>query len=182
MPDLPIDYPRLTRSGAGKVSSPDVKHYRTGSAELDRLAAEHDRIWKVFLESPNKVISPPLSSAPMPAISAVLIIPELTPEQKAPFARAHKLAEIQKVVAQHFDISILGIISKSRLKKFVHARQVAMYICRTMTGLPYPRIGEWFGGRDHTTVMHGVRKIEALTKQDYVLADEIAALRAGLEQ
>ena len=185
MPDIPIDFPRINRNGAGRVSSPDVKRYHTGSALKDKLAAEHDRIWKVFLAQREVVIPPdPQVINPLPQPAEEIAEAEVLIEdpKSKPFARARKIAEIQKVVAQHSNLSVIDIISKRRVPAIAQTRQIAMYLCRNITLLSYPEIGKWFGGKDHSTVIHGVQKITKLIAKDYVLADEIAMLRERLEK
>ncbi|MHA0111663.1 helix-turn-helix domain-containing protein, partial [Klebsiella pneumoniae] len=67
---------------------------------------------------------------------------------------------VQKLVAEHFKLRIADLKSKRRQRAFAHPRQIAMYLARKLTNSSYPDIGEKFGGKDHTTVMHNVRKIE----------------------
>jgi len=67
---------------------------------------------------------------------------------------------IKKHVCKHFNIKISDIESTKRARQFSYPRQIAMYLCRTMTDLSLPKIGEYFGDRDHTTVLHAVDKIE----------------------
>ncbi|MBI2342629.1 MAG: chromosomal replication initiator protein DnaA, partial [Deltaproteobacteria bacterium] len=68
---------------------------------------------------------------------------------------------IQKMVSDHFKLKISDLKSTRRLKSFVVPRQIAMYLCKKHAGSSFPEIGEKFGGKDHTTVIHAVRKIEA---------------------
>lgn len=67
---------------------------------------------------------------------------------------------IQKEVCKYYDLNINEMLSKKRNKQLVYPRQVAMFLCRKMTDASFPLIGDQFGGRDHTTVMHGVEKID----------------------
>ena len=80
---------------------------------------------------------------------------------------------LDKTVAERFGFSVEEIIGKSRRRPLVTARQVAMYVVRELTDLSYPAIAREFGGRDHTTVIHAVEKIEAL------MAERKADLRPG---
>lgn len=66
---------------------------------------------------------------------------------------------IKKKVCKKFDIKIIDIESKKKARKFSYPRQIAMYLCREMTNLSLPKIGEYFGNRDHTTVLHACEKI-----------------------
>ncbi len=68
---------------------------------------------------------------------------------------------IQKTVAEHYQIKTNELKSQKRLKNIVLPRQIAMYISRNLTDLSYPEIGEKFGGKDHSTIIHAIKKIEA---------------------
>jgi chromosomal replication initiator protein len=72
-------------------------------------------------------------------------------------------------------------LSSRRTANVVRPRQVAMYLAKILTLRSLPEIGRRFGGRDHTTVLHAVRKIEALAANDSALADEIEALKRQLQ-
>ena len=76
---------------------------------------------------------------------------------------------IQKEVCKHYGLSLSELLSKKRNKQLVYPRQIAMFLCRKMTDASFPLIGDQFGGRDHTTVMHGVEKIEKEAAADQVL-------------
>ncbi len=83
---------------------------------------------------------------------------------------------IQKVVADFFGLKLSDMKSDKRLKNLVHARQIAIWLCRDMTKSSYPDIGNRFGGKDHSTVIYAAKKIDAALKDDYKLAkiiDEI---------
>ena len=89
--------------------------------------------------------------------------------------------EIQKRVAEHFNIRLADMHSARRARAVARPRQVAMYLCKQLTPRSLPEIGKKFGGRDHTTVMHAVRKIEELLVSDRSLAEDIELLRRMLE-
>ena len=67
------------------------------------------------------------------------------------------------------------------MRTFARPRQVAMYLCKQMTARSLPEIGRRFGGRDHTTVMHGVKRIEELRGSDGQIAEDLELLRRALE-
>lgn len=94
--------------------------------------------------------------------------------------RMPMVAEIKSVVSEFFDISPLNLDSRSRKAKFVWPRQIAMYLSSTLTLRSLPDIGRRFGGRDHTTVLHAVRKIERLVAEDPETADLINDLKEEL--
>lgn len=89
--------------------------------------------------------------------------------------------EIQRKVSDHFNIRLSDLIGPKRVRTFARPRQIAMYLSKKMTSRSLPEIGRRFGGRDHTTVMHGVRKIEELKQQDSQIADDLELLRRSLE-
>ena len=88
--------------------------------------------------------------------------------------------DIQKKVAAYYDIKIADMSSPRRLKQVTVPRQVAMYLCKQLTSLSLPDIGRKFGGRDHTTVLHSVRKIEELLETDSKLVSDINYLKDSI--
>jgi len=88
--------------------------------------------------------------------------------------------EIQRRVAEHFNIKLLEMTSSRRARVVARPRQVAMYLAKQLTQRSLPEIGRKFGGRDHTTVMHGVRKIEELMLSDRALAEDVDVLQRML--
>ncbi|MDP4593708.1 MAG: chromosomal replication initiator protein DnaA [Beijerinckiaceae bacterium] len=88
-----------------------------------------------------------------------------------------KVEEILKLVSSHYNVSRQDILSSRRTAVVVKPRQVAMYLAKTLTLRSLPEIGRRFGGRDHTTVLHAVRKIETLTGKDAGLREEIELLK-----
>ncbi|MBD3838680.1 helix-turn-helix domain-containing protein, partial [Brevundimonas sp.] len=88
--------------------------------------------------------------------------------------------EIQKTVADHFNLKQADLLSERRTRSVARPRQMAMYLCKQHTTRSYPDIGRRFGGRDHTTVLHGVRKIEELMAQDDQIARDVEALTRKL--
>ena len=91
-----------------------------------------------------------------------------------------KIEDIQKLVATHYNVSRADILSSRRTANVVRPRQIAMYLSKVLTLRSLPEIGRRFGGRDHTTVLHAVRKIEGLTGTDRVLQDEVELLKRML--
>ena len=88
---------------------------------------------------------------------------------------------VKKAVCKKYNIKITDIESKKRNREFSMPRQIAMYICREMTDLSYPKIGESFGGRDHTTVLHACEKINKQIKLDPILAEDIRNLKEDIQ-
>jgi chromosomal replication initiator protein len=93
-----------------------------------------------------------------------------------------KIEDIQKLVASHYSVSRADILSSRRTAAVVKPRQVAMFLAKILTPRSLPEIGRRFGGRDHTTVLHAVRKIEALLQNDPTLRDTLELLKRMLQE
>nr|WP_246752949.1 chromosomal replication initiator protein DnaA [Sinorhizobium sp. BG8] len=91
--------------------------------------------------------------------------------------RRVRIEDIQRVVAKHYNVSRQELVSNRRTRVIVKPRQIAMYLSKTLTPRSFPEIGRRFGGRDHTTVLHAVRKIEELISNDTKLSHEIELLK-----
>ncbi len=91
------------------------------------------------------------------------------------------IEEIQKKVAEHFNIRIADMHSARRARAIARPRQVAMYLAKQLTSRSLPEIGRKFGGRDHTTVMHAVKKVEELRQTDATFCEDVDLLRRMLE-
>ena len=89
--------------------------------------------------------------------------------------------EIKRKVADHYNLRLSDLISARRARAVARPRQVAMFLAKSLTSKSLPEIGRGFGGRDHTTVIHAVRKVEQLRETDSQLADDIELLRRMLE-
>lgn len=94
--------------------------------------------------------------------------------------RVVTIFDIQKAVGEHFNIRLEDFSSKRRTKSIAFPRQIAMYLSRELTDFSLPKIGEEFGGRDHTTVIHAHEKIEKLLKEDQQLQQDIKEIRSIL--
>ncbi|MBI0002664.1 chromosomal replication initiator protein DnaA [Bartonella sp. M0177] len=93
-----------------------------------------------------------------------------------------RIEEIQRVVARHYNVSKQDLLSNRRTRTIVKPRQVAMYLAKMMTPRSLPEIGRRFGGRDHTTVLHAVRKIEDMVGADQQLAKELELLKRLIDE
>ena len=98
--------------------------------------------------------------------------------------RAHDrritIDEIQRKVAEHYNLRLADMHSARRARNVARPRQVAMYLAKMLTARSLPEIGRKFGGRDHTTVMHAVRKIEELIEEDAQIAQDVDVVRRAL--
>ena len=110
---------------------------------------------------------------------------EHTHEVLADLLKAHdrqvSIDEIQRKVAEHFNIRVADMSSARRSRAVARPRQVAMYLAKQLTTRSLPEIGRKFGNRDHTTVIHGVNKVNELIQIDRAFADDVELLRRALE-
>ena len=119
-----------------------------------------------------------LTGAPLTVEAAEIAIRDLI---RAHEPKRVKIEDIQKLVASHYSVSRADILSSRRTAVVVKPRQVAMFLAKTLTMRSLPEIGRRFGGRDHTTVLHAVRKIEALQANDATLREELELLKRMLQ-
>ena len=110
--------------------------------------------------------------------TVVLVEPE---DPEPPPRPAPTMLDIKKAVASYFSISIFELVAHRHDAKLVRMRQIAMYLAKKLTARSLPQIGRHFDGRDHTTVMHAIRKIERLRPTDDVLNEQIRALEGALQ-
>jgi chromosomal replication initiator protein len=89
--------------------------------------------------------------------------------------------EIQKKVAEHYNLSLRDMTSERRSRAVARPRQVAMFLAKQLTSRSLPEIGKRFGGRDHTTVMHAVARVTELMGKDAAFAEDVDLLRRRLE-
>jgi chromosomal replication initiator protein len=109
---------------------------------------------------------------------------ESTQEVLQDLLRSHDrritIDEIQRKVAEHYNLRMADMHSARRARNVARPRQVAMYLAKQLTARSLPEIGRKFGGRDHTTVMHAVRKIEELIEEDAQIAQDVDIVRRAL--
>jgi chromosomal replication initiator protein len=84
--------------------------------------------------------------------------------------------------AEYFGLTMEDLCGSSRSRALVNARQVAMYLCRELTEMSLPKIGQEFGGRDHTTVMHAERKIRKLMAEKHAVFNQVTELTNRIKQ
>lgn len=95
--------------------------------------------------------------------------------------RVLTIEDIQRRASEFYGIKTSDLLSSRRLKTLTRPRQVAMYLCKELTTKSLPEIGRRFGGRDHTTVLHAVKKVQELRAADQDFAHDLATLRSSLE-
>ncbi|MBI5078874.1 chromosomal replication initiator protein DnaA, partial [Candidatus Saganbacteria bacterium] len=89
---------------------------------------------------------------------------------------------IKKISAEYYSVRIDDMSAKIRTKEIATARQVAMYVARKLTSASFPKIGEEFGGRDHTTVLHACEKMESAVKEDPEVAEAVEKISAAIKK
>jgi chromosomal replication initiator protein len=90
--------------------------------------------------------------------------------------------DIISAVAEYFKLSVDDLYGSSRSQQIASARQIAMYLCRELTSLSLPKIGQLFGGRDHTTVMYANKKISELMKERRSIYNQVSELTSRIKQ
>ncbi|MFK7839780.1 MAG: chromosomal replication initiator protein DnaA [Bdellovibrionales bacterium] len=117
-------------------------------------------------------------------VSKAEITLESTQDVLQDLLRAHDrritIDEIQRKVAEHYNLRLTDMHSARRARNVARPRQVAMYLAKQLTARSLPEIGRKFGGRDHTTVMHAVRKVEELIEEDAQIAQDVDVVRRAL--
>jgi DnaA-like protein len=177
------------------VATPSQKRAAAARRERERKIAAH-----AHPDSPISCPSASLrsqqagASRPQPPPQAVQAGPERLKKISAPLKTWFwivdevdpsapawlSIEEIQTAVAHHCKVAHPDLISARRTADVVRPRQIAMYLAKNLTPNSLPVIGRKFGGRDHTTVLHAVRKIEALRLRDNNLAGDLDAIRRAL--
>jgi hypothetical protein len=154
-----------------------------------KIAAQRDAAQEVILaraiEAP--IVEAPIVEAPKPPLVS---IEEWRDKQMSKYEVKVKhdldigtvdVKRVQRAVAEEYCISIVDMFSRRRDYKAVLPRHVAFYLSKKLTLLSLPAIGRRFGGRDHTTVLHGVKKIARMMEANLVFAAQVEALKSKLE-
>ncbi len=120
-----------------------------------------------------------LNRQPVDMALAEIVLKDLIPDDSTPSISA---ATIMAQTAAYFSLTVDDLCGTSRSRVLVNARQVAMYLCRELTELSLPKIGQTFGGRDHTTVMHADRKIRELMAERRSIYNQVNELTSRIKQ
>ncbi len=119
-----------------------------------------------------------LNQQPVDLAITGAVLTDLLPSDVGPEITA---AQIMGACASYFGVSIEELCGSSRSRTLVTARQISMYLCRELTDLSLPKIGQAFGGRDHTTVMHADRKIRGLMAEKRSLYNQVTDLTSRIK-
>jgi len=120
-----------------------------------------------------------LNQQPVDVNLAEIVLRDLIPDSQAPEITA---ATIMGVTAEYFDVSIDDLCGPGKTKALATARQISMYLCRELTDMSLPRIGQAFGGRDHTTVMYAEKKIRKEMAERRRIYDQVQELTSRIKQ
>jgi len=137
-------------------------------ARWARLAVEFELTKHKPKQKPKPAAPPPPPPPPIPE------------PQPTAWSGPPRIRDIQRAVAAHFELPLGQMLSHQRYRKLIGPRQVAMYLSRIMTHHSMPEIGRRFDGRDHTTIMHGVRRAQVKISVDNDLQEAVESLKNGL--
>ncbi len=172
----------------------DPKAVSTPSQLAEQLARKR-RLERLAAAAVPEVVTEVVVSSPAPVSKPKTgeeLIAEWTERQKERFKepwfsivdeiseRAQQrvnVLKIQMATARYYNVSRADILSHRRTNNVVKPRQIAMYLCKVLTMKSLPEIGRMFDGRDHTTILHAVKKIESLIAKDAVLASEVGSIK-----
>jgi hypothetical protein len=150
-----------------------VREYTSASEML----ANYQRIRKTYRDAPPGYVVLPVKAEPAPPSApapepppAAYILPPMVIGPLEGVERRIMLDDVRAAVCRVFGISKIDITSDRRMREIVIPRQIAMALCKRLTGASLPAIGRAFGGRDHTTVLHAVRKMAVFI--DYLPATD----------
>jgi chromosomal replication initiator protein len=189
---------RLKGGVAFEIGAPDVELRRRILSARYEVAREHNRgldIPEPILEyvaqsvvsngrdlegALNRLVAQwQFTNHPVTIHSAEITLRDLIGAREP---RRVRIEDIQRVVARHYNVSKADLLSSRRTRTIVRPRQIAMYLAKVLTPRSLPEIGRRFGGRDHTTVLHAVRKIEGMIEGDKTLAEEIELLKRMIDE
>ncbi|MFM7776376.1 MAG: helix-turn-helix domain-containing protein, partial [Actinomycetota bacterium] len=120
-----------------------------------------------------------LNRQPVDMGLAEIVLKDLIPDESAPEIT---VPTIMAQTAAYFSLTLDDLCGTSRSRVLVNARQIAMYLCRELTDLSLPKIGQTFGGRDHTTVMHADRKVRQLMAERRSIFNQVTELTNRIKQ
>ena len=132
-----------------------------------------DRRWQTIARG---MLTPEMDPTP----PTVMALGYWRPDPLRCYPAPLSVIDIQRAVCRHFHIDKSNLLSRRLTANVVFPRQIAMYLAKTLTRHSYPEIGRRFGGRDHTTVLHAARKIEALRLNNSELESMINTIKGSL--
>lgn len=143
--------------------------YKTEQVRLAEIA-EQSKQEAIRKAVEQKIIQEQVANAPQPKPFQVVHFHQSISKKK-------KINEIVSIVAQYFDISEMELLGERRTKNVIEARHTLYWLCRELTPYSLPEIGRRLDGRDHTTILHGIRRIDHLIASGHDIAEKCYALR-----
>jgi hypothetical protein len=154
-----------------------AKNAHSCRALLSRLRAFHAVAEPVVIHAPKMEPEP----QPEPVVPPPVEVQWIKSIEEMPDPRGPSVQEIKACVARHFNLTPRDLESPRRFAKIVRPRQIAFYLARKLTTRSFPDIGRRFGGKDHTTIIHSCKLIEACMETDPKLAETVRCLEAQLQ-
>lgn len=139
-----------------------------------RLIYPQNAVIDIEIDLKRRRVVPPPSPAPIPTVHMAPLQPYRAPRWY-PAAQ-----DITRVICEHYRVTVMDLRSGCKCRDIVRPRMAWCYIARTMTPWSTPKIGQFLGGRDHTTVLSAYRRMQNLIAADPAIAADIAAVRAAL--
>lgn len=153
------------------------------SSLTDRYRAARHRLSPtpkpVVVTIPPPAAGPLYEGSPERPESTHAVIPTFW-NMESPAPRFPSVSYIQSVVCLHYQLTLAQLLSERRHRNIVRPRQIAMYLAKTLTPRSLPEIGRRFGGRDHTTVLHAIRKVAALMDEDRDFARGVETVQQAI--
>lgn len=162
----------------------DAEQTRPSELELALTAAARHKDFHRRLEAAAAALHAP------PAVEAPTIAPPSAPDPDPPVAIVVaevwpiplSMLHIKQTTCEYFGVSVSEVVSARRTKHIINPRHVAVYLCKELTPYSLPAIGRAFGGRDHTTILHSLRRINnLLIRRNPVITAAVSKIRARLE-
>lgn len=178
VPDKPIDLAKPTRGVDGHTFEKLRRLRREAANEKVRQEASIRLQAKIDAIVARLKEPPPLEEDVV--VSHVAIAAE-TPVCLSPLGSGSRVSRIQKIVCDRYGLKLVRMLSRERTMNVSGPRQIAMYLCKRVALKSLPEIGRRFGGRDHTTVLHAVRKVEAMMADDPAFNVEIQGMIQAIE-
>ena len=162
-----------------------IDYHEVAFADVDglneRYRSARRRVWRKPVAESVAIAEPVVAADRLPKVRTVRISCAPTSRPTPARTRLSTVIEIQWTVAREFGVTRNDVISHRRDAQSATARQVGMWLCRNLLPLSLPQIGRAFGGKDHTTILHGLRKIDRLREECGVFRDRLETMRLGLE-
>lgn len=177
----PLEYETALKILKKKIESQDINGGQISEEVLEYIASNYSGDVRQLEGALNKLLFYVITYNPTSVIDMNTVSETFKDAPKKHNENTLDANRIKSVVAEYYNISVSQLTSKLRTSNLVTARHIAMYICREMLDLPLMKIGEEFGGKDHTTVISAVEKVNKLSKENPDYAEAIKDLKKLLQ-